>query len=95
MRDDPGHQGTACVLEAEGGGSFRSDWLNADTLPASGDFPFFFELRNNRFGHVAGNGKAEALAAGDDGGVDADNFTAQINERPATVAGVDRRISTV
>lgn len=80
------------ILKPEGYGQLRSDCLNADAEPASGHLPVLFESRCNRFGHVAGDGKAEALTVGDYGGVDADHFAVQIDQGSATVARVDRRI---
>ena len=38
---------------------------------------------------VDGDGEADVLGAGDDGGVDADDLAAGVDQRPAGVAGVD------
>ena len=43
-------------------------------------------------GHVGGNGKANALGEVNDGGIDADDFAAQIEERASRVARIDRRV---
>src|SRR5262249_44671031 len=52
------------------------------------------ELLRNALGQVAGNGKADTLEtarAALDGRGDADHFAVEANERPAAVAGIDRR----
>ena len=48
--------------------------------------------RNDLFDIVDGNGEADALAARIDGGVDADHLAAEVEERPAAVAGIDRGV---
>ena len=46
----------------------------------------------NPFGKVDGNSETDALVSagvGGDGGIDSDNFTVEIYQRSATVAGID------
>ena len=47
------------------------------------------ELGGNLFGEVDGDGEADALPLGVDGGVDADNLAGHVDERPTGISGVD------
>src|SRR5437773_6514661 len=50
------------------------------------------ELRQDRRRAIDGHGEADVAGARADGGIDADDFAARINQRPAAVAEVDRGV---
>ncbi len=50
------------------------------------------QLRQNVFGDVNRDGETQTLRGANDGGVDADDVTATIDQRAATVAGIQRGI---
>ena len=83
------HQGPLGFGHAEGLGQFRSDILHLDPEHAPDHLALFLQLRDHRLGHVAGGGKADALAGGQDGGIDAHHFALEVEEGTAAVAGVD------
>src|SRR3970040_607064 len=54
------------------------------------DAPVPEKVRQDVLGRINGNGKADAqIRLAEDGGVDADDFAAGVQQRPATVAGID------
>src|SRR5215470_7251731 len=71
---------------------FHSERLNADTQPASRHSSLRQQLLNHLLGHVGWNGESDSLGEVYDGGIDADDFAAQIEERAARIAGIDRRV---
>jgi hypothetical protein len=73
-------------------GEFRGQRLNADTEPAPNDPTLLHQLLQNLLRHVRRNRKADALCEIDDGRIDADHFPREIEERPAGISGIDRRI---
>jgi hypothetical protein len=46
-------------------------------------------LRNNFFGRINGDGESDALAAGENGRVDPDHFSFEINQGASAVSGID------
>ena len=79
-------------LQFERLGHFRGDILDRYPDPSSNDLALLFQLVEDLFGHIARDGKSDPLAAGNDGGVDPDHLSLEINERPSAIAGIDRRI---
>ena len=63
--------------------------LDGDAEEASGHFAFGLQFGNQGFDRIYRNGKTDALPLGDDGGINADDFTFHIQERSAGVAGID------
>jgi len=59
------------VLELQIVRHVRGDVLNGQTQPAPGDVTLFLEIFEDVFGKIDGNGKADSLSLGDDGGIDA------------------------
>ena len=49
-------------------------------------------LAGDEVGGIGGDGETDALRAGDDGGVDADDFARRGHQRAAGIAGVERRV---
>ena len=86
---DLGHQGSLGFGHAEGLGQFRGDDLHLDADHAPDHLALFLQLRDHHLGHVAGDGEADALAAGHDGGIDAHHFALEVEQGAAAVAGVD------
>ena len=78
---------------------FSETWcqvLDDDAEVAAGDFAGFDELPDDVLGHVDRDGEADAgvlPAWCVDGGVDTDDFAAQVDERAAGVAGIDGGVS--
>ena len=73
---------------------YRLSDVHAD--PPADDLAFA-QLRQQVAYRVDGNREADpdvalALTVADDGGVDADDFAAHVEERAAGVAGIDRRV---
>ena len=89
-----GHQDACVPLDAVIAFQLLCEILNADAQPAPGDFTLALQLRDDAFGHVDGNGKADPLAPGDNGGIDADNLSFHVNEGTAAVARVDGGIGS-
>ena len=58
---DLGHQGSLGLGHPEGLGQFRGDDLHLDPDHAPDHLALFLQLRDHRLGHVAGDGKADAL----------------------------------
>ena len=77
------------VLEAKGLACGLVDILDDDAEPATAHLLAVTHLGNDLVCHVGGDGKAYALAGGDDGGVDADDLTLHVDEGATGVAGVD------
>ena len=63
--------------------------LTRDADVAARDLPVANQSRHDELGGVARYGKAQALRRQDDGGVDADDFAARVDQRAAAVAGVE------
>src|SRR6516225_10243385 len=59
---------------------------------AAPDFAFLDELPRNKLRRIDTDSETDALSGQNDGGVDADHFPSRVGERPARVAGVQRRI---
>src|SRR5207248_11656971 len=70
----------------------RGHRLKRDADPAPLYPPAVDELRGDAFDHVGGDREPDALAGGDDGGVDPDDLATQVHERAARVARVDRGV---
>ena len=70
----------------------RVDGLEADAEPRAGQRLAGRRLGEQRAGDVDRDGEADALAAAGDGGVDADDLAARVEQRAAAVAGVDRGV---
>ena len=70
--------------------AYNSGLLNPTANPA-----VFDDLRHNIAGHVAWDGEADsdvAASRGNDCGIQADELTAQVHQRSAGVARIDRGI---
>jgi len=70
----------------------RSNGLYGSTDVAAMDVAMFLQLCIGKLDHGAGNGKSQAFAAsslGEDKGVDSHHVPVHINQRSATVSGVD------
>ena len=83
-------------LHAERLGNRRGDILRKDAEVGAGHFTVLQDLVHDVAGQVHGDCKSNALAAfrtvGDDGGVDADQLAAIVDQRAAGVAGIDGRV---
>src|SRR5690554_4196807 len=73
------------------GGKLVVDWKHPYTQPWSrrGGSSQFVQVF---LGQVDGNGKTHSLRIGDYGLIDPDNFSGEINQRAAAVAGIDSRV---
>ena len=80
------------LAQFHSGRQFRSDGLDIDAQVAAGHLAFFHQLRDQRLGGVDGDGKPDALTAGNDRCVDSDHFALHVEERPTGVPRVDRSI---
>src|SRR5206468_3964362 len=81
------------VEEVELAGGFGGDLTVAggDAEVGAADAPVGEKLVHHPFGGLSGDGEAEVLGEGDDGGVDADDPAAAVDQGAAGVAGVERR----
>ena len=79
-------------VDAELACQLHRERLDADAQPASCHPSLRQQLLNHLLGHVGGNRKTDPLGEVNDGGIDADDFAAQVEERAARVAGIDRRV---
>ena len=77
------------MFHAKGFGRIFIHILDGHTDPAAADLFAALYLLHDASRHVAGDGKADPLPAGDDGRVDADDLTLHIQQRTTAVAGVD------
>ena len=50
------------------------------------------DLVGNRLGQIRWDGEPDAVAVGGDGGIDADDVAARVEQRAAAVAGVGRGV---
>src|SRR2546429_1730041 len=91
-RVDAGDHRAARVPQAERLRELRRERLQRDADPATRDLAAVDELARHALDHVGGDREADALARRDDRGVDPDDLAAQVHERPARVAGIDRRV---
>jgi len=73
-------------------GDIVGNILHGYSQPAARNFSFCFQIRENVFGHIDGNGKADSLAVRHDGRINTDDFPLHIKERAAAVAGIDRGV---
>src|ERR1019366_1732224 len=93
---DVAHQRAVRLFLAEGLGHGRRDVLRDDPQIGARHFPVLEYLVHDRAGQVHGNGETDALIAfgtvREDGGIDADQFTAMVDQRSAGVAGGDGRV---
>ena len=86
---DAGHQGTGGMFHAKGLGRVFIHVLDGHADPAAADLFAALDLFHDAGRHVAGDGKADPLPAGDDGRIDADDLTLHVQQRTPAVAGVD------
>ena len=89
---DLADEGPLPAAEFHGVGHFGGEFLDGDAEPAADDFALFADAAHDLAGQVDGNGEPDAhVSAGPagDGGVDADDLAAHVDERSAGVAGVD------
>src|ERR1017187_2557925 len=93
---DVAYQRAMRLFLAEGLGHGRRDVLRDDPQISARHFPVLADLVHDGAGQVHRNGEADALIAfgtvREDGGIDADQFTAIVDQRSTGVAGVDRRV---
>src|SRR5690606_9757639 len=89
---DLGNDHAFLDVDPEGVGQGRGEVLHRDAQHAAPHFAILDELIHHLARHVGRNGEADAdVAAGrsEDGGVDADQLPAEVDQRAARVAGVD------
>ena len=85
-------QHPVAFLDAKLACELRREWLDTDAQPATCDPSLRQQLMNHLLGHVGRDCKTDPLGEINDGGIDADDFPAQIEERAARVAGIDRGV---
>src|SRR5262249_26846093 len=86
------NQGAFARRELESLGEIFANGLDDDAEVAAGDFAGLEDLLHDAASHVDGNSEADAeiaAVAAVDGGSDADELAAGIDERAAGIAGVD------
>ena len=66
--------------------------LAGHSNPTAPNATVFNQPGGNELGRVAGDGKANSLCGKNDGCVNADDFSARVNQRSARVAGIQGRI---
>ena len=66
--------------------------LANDPDPTAADATFPDQPCRHEFGRVAGDGKTDSLRGQNDRRVHADDLTARIDQRPAGIAGIQRRV---
>ena len=66
--------------------------LSTDTEMRAPDSPFADQGDDDALGGVRGNGETNALRRQDHRGVDADDVARGIDQRPAGIAGIQRRV---
>ena len=89
---DLGDERTLRFAEADGGGDLGRQRLEREPELAARHVTGGAKLRQHVLERVDGDGKADAATLGLDDGVDADDLAAQVEERAAAVAGVDRGV---
>src|SRR5437899_3355273 len=89
---DAGDHRALRVVQAERLRQLCRERLHRDADPAARDLAAIDKLARYAFDHVGGNRKPDALTRRDDRGVDPDDLSAQVHERPARVTGIDRRV---
>ena len=90
-----GDQRTVGAGQAEGFGDLRRDLLGFDADPAARDASALDDLLHHAFRGRHGNREADAERAARarvDRGIDADQVAGRIGQRPAGIAGIDRRV---
>ena len=88
--DGVDHDAGALAELVEAGDAFvDGDVLAGDADVAATDAALLDEPAGDEFGGFAADGEADALGGGDDGGVDADDLGAGVEEGAAGVAGVE------
>src|ERR1700733_14711497 len=84
------------ILEAHRLGNARRDVLHHDAEVGAVDFAVIEDLAHHTARQVYGDRKPDAFIAArsvrENGGVDADQFTAIVDQRAAGIAGINRRI---
>ena len=93
--DNRCNESAAALWEPEGLGNFGRDALDGDSEPASSHSSLLNELRQNVFHQIDGDGEADAEIAArpaENGGVDANHFAAQIDQRTSGISRIDRSI---
>src|SRR6185312_12555879 len=89
------HKRALLRLQAERFGDIGGDWLYLNAEPAALDRAVLYQILNHRLGRRGRNveGDADITARRrEDGGVDADDFAAEIKGRAARIAAVDRGV---
>jgi hypothetical protein len=87
-----GHDGADDGAGLGGAADGGFDVAAGDAEPAADDLAGALDLRDDLLGLVDGDGEAEALAAGVDGGVDGDDLALEVEQRAAARAGGDRGV---
>src|SRR5438067_1414058 len=91
-RVDAGDHCAARVPHPQRLRELRRQRLHRDAYPTPDDLAAVDELARHALDHVGRNREADTLARRDDRGVDPDDLAAQVHERPARVAAIDRRV---
>ncbi len=87
--------GALVLRQRKGLGQLGGQVLNADAQQAAADLAMFDQLDLDLIHHIGRNRETDAdVAPGrcQNRGVDADQFTVQVDQRAAGVAGIDRRV---
>ena len=66
--------------------------LDVHAEPSASHLPVLYEIVHDLFRHIHRDGEADSLREGYNGRIDSDHLAVQIDEGPAAVSGVDRRI---
>src|SRR2546427_829739 len=91
-RIDAGDHRALRVVQAERLRQLCRERLHRGADPAARDLAAIDKLAPYPLEPVGGNRKPDALARRDDRGVDPDDLSAQVHERPARVTGIDRPV---
>src|SRR5690606_37670081 len=90
-----GHQRALAFFHAEALGDLGRHFLDQHAQITAHDFALAAQLRQQLLYEIDRNSEADAditAGAAEDRRVDADDFAAQIEERPAGIARIDRRV---
>ncbi len=82
----------SCGLQVEGRGPVGVDVHDVDAEEAAHDLPLLAKLRQDGLERVDRNGEPDVLGRPEHRGVDADDLAVDVDQRPAGVAEVDRRV---
>jgi len=87
--DDRRDQGALVIVHPQGLGGVFVNVLDGDAEPAALDGLALAQLGDDVLGHGGGDGKADPLTRGHDGGVDADDLAVEVDQRTTGVPRID------